>query len=588
MENESSPNIMGKYVRTKISLAVLAVVLLATSGWLYFRRPEPIDVALYVPESALGYLEINNLPQLAAEITQTRGWQQLAPAYGISDKLAFLGQAEKLGWLAGLTGNKEAAVFTDAQIAVVVMGLEARTEDIKPRFALVIVSQGNEKALRAVIEKQLPGLAENLLGQTKLQVAEQAGLPTSIYQAVSDPQKELISIQLGDAWILANNIESLRACISTKLKRQASMANNFYLQQARPEIGANAAAFGFVSAEGVKRLLRLGTHLASNGILGKAALAGAVGEVFTEFSTRTCDGLAYSASFENGQLVDRYVTLFKPELTDKLKEIVKTNSNEAQALAVIPAAANEATIYKVTNPSQTLEDLEKAISARVDVAQSFLLHQFVLGMREAAFGAKAAELTNTAIGDEIASFNLTDEPVDRVWLIATRNRAPLAQLAENILTQFQNKQIATISRESFNGFELLNSSEPSRGSAVFVGNFLALGQRDQLLRLIEAHRAGQSLKTSQQFSAAAKVAANAPSLSYTSVKEESGEMMTGLARLAGLAISPGQISALDQLALSASTTSIGNQGLLVESRSPFGNLPFLVSLLAGTKGSTPQ
>lgn len=579
---------MAKYIRTKISLAVLAVVLLATSGWLYFRRPEPIDVAAYVPESALAYLEINNLPKLAADITQTRGWQQLAPAYGISGKLAFLGQAENLGWLAGLTGNKEAAVFTDAQIAVVVTELEARAEDIKPRFALVVVSQGNGKALRAVIEKQLPELAENLLGQTKLQVAEQAGLPTSIYQAVSDPQKELISIQLGDAWILANNIESLRACISTKLKRRPSMADNFYRQQARPAIGANAAAFGFVSAEGVKRLLRLGTYLASNGILGKAALAGAVGEVFTEFSTRTCDGLAYSASFENGQLVDRYVTLFKPELTDKLKEIVKTNSNEAQALAVIPAAANEATIYKVTNPSQTLEELEKAISARVDVAQSFLLHQFVLGMREAAFGAKASELTNAAIGDEIASFNLTKEPVDRVWLIATRNRTPLAQLAENILTMFQDKRIAAISRENFNGFELLNSSEPSRGSAVFVGNFLALGQRDQLLRLIEAHRAGQSLKTSPQFSAAAKVAANAPSLSYTSVKEESGEMMTGLARFAGLAVIPAQISALDQLPFSASATSIGGQGLLVESRSPFGNLPFLVSLLSGTKSSTPQ
>ncbi len=578
---------MTKYVRTKISFAVLGVVLLATSGWLYFRRPEPVEIAGYVPESALAYLEINNLPKLAADITATRGWQQLAPAYGISNKLAFLGQAENLGWLAGLTGNKEAAVFTDAQIAVVVTGLEARAEAIKPRFALIIISQGNDKALRAVIEKQLPGLANSLLGPTKLTVTEQAGLPVSIYQSTTDQQKELLSIQIKDTWILANNIDSLRDCISTKLKRQASMADNFYRQQAQPAIGVDAAAFGFVTAEGVKRLLRLGTYLASNGILGKAALAGAVGEVFTEFSTRTCDGLAYSASFENGQLVDRYVTLFKPDLTDKLKEIVKTSSAEAQALTVIPAAAQEATIYKVTNPSQTLEELEKAISARVDVAQSFLLHQFVLGVREAAFGAKAADLPNTAIGDEIASFNLTKEPIDRVWLIATRNRAPLAQLSENILTQFQNKQIATISRENFNGFELLNSSEPSRGSAVFVGNFLALGQRDQLLRLIEANRAGQSLKTAPQFSAAAKVAANAPSLSYSSVKEESGEMMTGLAKLAGTAVIPAQAPMLDQLALSASATSIGDHGLLVESRSPFGNLPFLVSLLAGTKSSTP-
>lgn len=579
---------MTKYVRTKISLAVLGVVLLATSGWLYFRRPEPIDVAAYVPESALGYLEINNLPKLAAELTQTRGWQQLAPAYGISDKLAFLGQTGKLGWLAGLTGNKEAAVFTDAQIAIVVTGLEARTEDIKPRFALVVVSQGNEKALRTVIEKQLPGLAENLLGQTTKQASEQAGVPVTVHRSATSADKELFSAQLNDAWILANHADTLRDCLNTIQQRQASMANNFYLQQARPKIGANAAAFGFVTAEGVKRLLRLGTHLASNGILGKAALAGAVGEVFTEFSTRTCDGLAYAASFEDGQLVDRYVTLFKPELTDKLREIVKTNSTEAQALTVIPAAAQEATIYKVTKPSQTLEELEKAISARVDVAQSFLLHQFVLGMREAAFGAKAAELTNAAIGDEIASFNLTEEAGDRVWLIAARDRAPLAGLAENILTMFQDKRIASINRENFNGVELLNSSEPSRGSAVFTGNFLALGRREQLIRLIESNRSGQSLKASPQFAATAKLAVNAPSLSYSSVKEESNEMMTGLARLVGLAAVPANVAVLDQLPLSASATSIGEQGLLIESRSPFGNLPFLVSLIAGTTGSTPQ
>ena len=579
---------MTKYVRTKISLAVLGVVLLATSGWLYFRRPEPIDVAAYVPESALGYLEINNLPKLAAELTQTRGWQQLAPAYGISDKLAFLGQAGKLGWLAGLTGNKEAAVFTDAQIAVVVTGLEARTEDIKPRFALVVVSQGNEKALRTVIEKQLPGLAENLLGQTTKQTSEQAGVPVTVHRSATSPDKELFSAQLNDAWILANHADTLRDCLNTIQQRQASMANNFYLQQSRPKIGANAAAFGFVSAEGVKRLLRLGTHLASNGILGKAALAGAVGEVFTEFSTRTCDGLAYAASFEDGQLVDRYVTLFKPELTDKLREIVKTNSTEAQALTVIPAAAQEATIYKVTKPSQTLEELEKAISARVDVAQSFLLHQFVLGMREAAFGAKASELTNAAIGDEIASYNLTEEAGDRVWLIAARDRAPLAGLAENILTMFQDKRIASINRENFNGVELLNSSEPSRGSAVFTGNFLALGRREQLIRLIESNRSGQNLKASPQFAATAKLAVNAPSLSYSSIKEESNEMMTGLARLVGFAAVPANVAALDQLPLSASATSIGEQGLLIESRSPFGNLPFLVSLIAGTTGSTPQ
>lgn len=581
---------MGKYTRTKISLLVLGVVLLATSGWLYFRRPQPVDIAAYVPESALGYLEINNLPQLVTNLTATRGWQQLAPVYGVADKLGYLAQAEKFGWLAGLTGNNEAAVFAEAQVAIVVTGLEARGEAVKPRFALVLASPGNAKALQAVIEKRLPELAGNLLGQTKLKTEEQAGLPVSVFQSVADAQKELLSTRLDDAWILANNADSLLDCLNAKLGRQPAMANNFYRQQARPAVGANAAAFGFVTAEGVKRLLRFGTYVASGGVVGKAALAGAVGEVFTEFSNRTCDGMAYGASFEPGanglEIVDRYLTLFKPELTDKLKTVIKPNSTEAAALGVIPAAAREVTIYNVTQPSQTLEELEKAISARVDVAQSFLLHQFVLGMREAAFGAKASDLTNSAIGDEIASFNLTKEAQNRVWLIAARDRTKLALLGENILTQFQDKKIASINREAASGFELQVSSEPTRGAAVFVGNFLALGQRDQLLRLIEAHRNGQTLKVSSQFKLTSRPAGIAPSLSLTSIKDESNDLMIALARLTGLSVIPANVAALDQLPLAASATSINERGLTVETRSPFGNLPFLVSLIAGS--NSPQ
>lgn len=575
---------MAKYTRTKISLAILTVVLATTGGWIYLRRPQPVDIAAYVPESALGYLEINDLPQLVGNLTATRGWQQLAPVYGVSDKLGYLSQAGKFGWLAGLTGNNEASVFAEAQLAIVVTGLEARGEAVKPRFGLVVVSPGNEKALRAMIEKRLPEWAGNLLGQTRLKMEEQAGLPVSVYQSAADPQKELISIQVGDAWILANNIESLRDCLSAKLGRQASMANNFYRQQARPAVGANAAAFGFVTAEGVKRLLRFGTYLASGGVVGKAALAGAVGEVFTEFSNRTCDGLAYGASFETGanglEVVDRYLTLFKPDLNDKLKTIVKANQAEAAALGVIPAATREATIYNVARPSQTLEELEKAVSARVDVAQSFLLHQFVLGMREAAFGDKSSELTNAAIGDEIASFNLTKEAQNRVWLIAARDRAMLAKLGENVLTRFQDKQIASITREGFAGYELLVSTELTRGAAVFVGDFLALGQRSQLLSLIEANRDNQTLKNSERFKLTSRPSAVAPSLGFTSIKDESSELMIGLSRLMGLSVIPANVAALDQLPLAASATSINEQGLFVESRSPFGNLPFLVSLIA--------
>jgi len=569
---------MLKSTGTKIMLALLAALLMAASGWIYTRRPERIEIATYVPESALGYLEIASLPQLVNQLSSTNAWQQIAPAYGIADKLNNLEKFGEFGWLMGLAGSGEAAVFSQAQIAIAVTGLEVRGEAVKPRFALIALAQGNEKGLKSVIEKRMPEIAVSLFGQAVKDQVEQAGLPVTIYRDANNSQRELFSAQIKDAWILSNNVDSIRDCLMTILHRQPSMSNNFYLQKARPAVGNNPTAFGFVTAEGVKRLMRFGTYLAAGGIVGKAVLAGAVGEVFTEFSNRTCDGLVYSSSFQDGQFADRYSVLFKPELTDKLKTIVKANPQEPRALSLIPAAAREVTIYNVSNPSRTIDEIEKAISSRVDVAQSFLLHQFILGMREAALGAKSPELTGAAIGDEIASFNLTKEPQNRVWLIASRNQTMLARLAENILTQFQDKRIANIARENFAGVEVLNSSEPSRGSAAFLGDFLVLGNRQQILQLIEAHRAGQNLKASQRYGLVKHSSPAAPIIGFSTARDETNEMMVSLARWFGQSVLPANVAALDQLPLMASTTSLNEHGVYIESHSPFGNFPFLISL----------
>jgi len=572
-------------------LIPLAALLLAAGGWLYARRVERIEIAAYVPESALGFLEVNDLPQLLDRMTSTKAWRQLAPAYGISDRLNYAGKAGRAGWLARLTGNREAAIFSQAQVAVVVTSLEVRGEAVKPRMALVAETHSRAGSLQGVIEKRLPELAQTLFGQVTKQTSEYAGTPVISYSVsgASNPDRRLLAAQIEGELILANHEEALRACIDTRLGRSPAMAGNFYLPKARPAVspagGAETDVFGFVTGEGVKRLLRFGTYMAAGGVIGKAALAGAVGEVFTDFSAKTCDGIAYGMSFESGQVVDRYALLFKPELTERLKTIIRTAPIQPQALNLVPASAREITIIKASNPSRTLDELEKAVSSRVDAAQSFLLHQFIIGMREAAFGAKSGELTGAAVGDQVVSFNLTGEPLNRVWLVAARDRMMMARLAESLLAQVPEKRVAAIRHEDVGGFDVMISSEPSRGAAVFLGDVLALGARAQLLRLIEAHRGGQSLTAAPQFAVANQLLRDSPAsplVSASSVKEEGNGMMVALARASGTTLMPAQVPALEQLPLAASATSLGQQGLIIESRSSFGNLPFLVSLADGS------
>src|SRR2546426_12273810 len=92
---------MFRFSRFRVILGLLVVLLAAGGGWLYSRRVPRVQMESYVPESALGYLEINDLPRLLDRFTATKAWQQLAPVYGLSGKLQYAG---KVGWLTRLTG----------------------------------------------------------------------------------------------------------------------------------------------------------------------------------------------------------------------------------------------------------------------------------------------------------------------------------------------------------------------------------------------------------------------------------------------------------------------------------------------------
>src|SRR5262245_19078051 len=76
----------------RLILALLIILPLAVGGWIYARRPKPVVMASYAPETALGYLEINDWPHLIDNLTSTEAWRELAPAYGIPKELDYFGK----------------------------------------------------------------------------------------------------------------------------------------------------------------------------------------------------------------------------------------------------------------------------------------------------------------------------------------------------------------------------------------------------------------------------------------------------------------------------------------------------------------
>ncbi|MGH9767909.1 MAG: hypothetical protein ACREAB_10790 [Blastocatellia bacterium] len=589
---------MSWFSRKRLFLTLLIILPLAVGGWIYARRPRPVVIASYVPETALGYLEVNDWPRLIDNLTSTKAWRELAPAYGVPEELNYFGKIGRWDLIARITGGGETAMLARSQFAVVVTGLEVRGEQVKPRMALIVETHSDPDSLRKVAEKRLPQLAETAFGQFVKQSGEYAGVPFAAWRA-EGLDKQLLAAQIEGEMILANHPDPLRACIDTRLGRAPSMANNFHLQNARPLVDraeSESAMFGFITGEGVTRLLRFWAFLISGDTLSKAALAGAMGDVFTDFSTRATDGIAYCASFEGGGIADRYALLFKPEMADALKAVVKParqsepNADARRVLDLIPTEAKDVTLIGVENPIKTLDGIEAVIASRAGAAQSFLLHQFLIGARETFLGIRENDRADGAIGDEIANFNLTGESKDRVWLIAQRNEAFITTLVERVFTA----RGASLWREKYKGREIIRSSDERRGAAVIIGDFLALGRKERLIRVIDSQQGGQSFNDSPHGAAANKISHPAAVKSFTSVKEESGEMLAVIARW--MASESAQksggpapnVAALDRLPFASSATSINDRGVYVESHSPFGNFPFFISLADGSMKGRPE
>src|SRR5215813_9371535 len=418
MEESRSKRIsMFWFSRKRLILTSLITLALAVGGWIYAHRPKPVVIASYVPETALGYLEVNDWPRLVDNLTSTKTWRELAPDYGVPEELNYLGKLRRWGWIAWLTGRGEAAMLARSQFAVVITGLEVRGEQVKPRMALIAETHSDADSLRKVADKRLSQLAETAFGRFSKQSDAYAGVPFVTWRA-DDSEKQLLAAQIDGELILANHPDPLRNCIDTRLGRAPSMDNNFHLRNSRPQVepdGGENAIFGFITGEGVTRLLRFWAFLISGDTLSKAALAGAMGDVFTDFSSRATDGIAYGAGFEDGSVVDRYALLLKPEMADALKAAVKParqnepNAAARRALDLIPTEAKDVTLIGVENPIKTLDGIEAVIASRAGAAQSFLLHQFIIGAREIFLGIKATDKADVAIGDEIANFTVTGD-----------------------------------------------------------------------------------------------------------------------------------------------------------------------------------
>ena len=147
-------------------LALLAILVVA--GWLWWVRPEKVDMAIYAPATSLLYLESNRPLAVVDTIVGTDAWKIVDKASGTQPG------AQPNRWLQSFIGWTgigpiRSVILARSQLAVVVTDL-GTTEDgetlrVKPEGAVLIETHTAERRIRPPVEEALKKLAELTYGK---------------------------------------------------------------------------------------------------------------------------------------------------------------------------------------------------------------------------------------------------------------------------------------------------------------------------------------------------------------------------------------------------------------------------------------
>ena len=612
----------------KYLFGMIPLLLVLVGGGYWFRvLSQRESLAARVPASAIGYIETTSLADLLNGLSETPAWLELlrlagGPERSGSNLLAELGQ-----WGLPIPGD-EIAALSRSQLAVVVTGIEVSDQQVRPRMALLIETRWRSDRADKVLAGRVRQLAGNLYNgdQSASQGVDRLETYTDRYAGIevvgyyprgeansAPPERGLFTARVGSGWIIANHLDPLRQTIDGWLGRIPTLAGSFHWQLARRQLagvtpGGEKALidgiFGFISGDGIVRLLRSGVHVFADGSPPSALLAGALGDVATELATRTGEGLAFREEYGPEGAFTRYTVLLRPDLLDALRPQIRpvplppVGPAARTALEMLPADLTDLTVYRVESPNQVMAAIEAAVSARIGVGQSFLLHQFLTAARDSFFGRHDDSIINAAIGDEILEAGLAGDPGERLWMLRVRDRSAMARLAGSFLPSGQGR---TRSPEIRKGIEVFDSGDARRGAAAVIGEYLVLAPSNRLRKMIDelgVAPGGADGLIHPLIGTAPRATGSPLIIGYSrgDAGVDGGALMAMIPLLrltAGRPILPHTTEGTPELGAEIAarrvqglpstlrTVTLTSVGVEIDSRSPLGTLPLLVGILEG-------
>ncbi|HEY0319407.1 MAG TPA: hypothetical protein VGC66_00400 [Pyrinomonadaceae bacterium] len=563
-------------------LFALTIVLVAIAvAWLWWNRPQKVDMAGYVPADVLVYLEANSLPEIIQGLSETDAWKALAPPAGIRSDLGEVGWLSRLSAWTGI-GTAEAVTLSRAQVAIAVLSLEAadagETLKIKPRYGVVAETHTSEWRTRAAVETRIGDFARRAYKTPSVERKKIDDVEFVTWKApVGD--RQIIAAVMGSVAVIGTDENTVRAILAVKRGERPSLLGSPSLEEMRRRVDAQKSlAFGYVSPQGAAQLLELGTAAYAGQISNNPQIQGAIASRIPQLANKLMGGAGWSARFVNGAVEDRYYLALQNGVAERLKgPLSPTAESGVKASKLLPQETYRLTRYNYRDPAEAWRGLNAAISSQLDALGAVSVG-ILLKAALQPYGIEEPDTFLASIGTEIVTVGLDNAGSSTVTIVEMKD--------EKALRAFVSKRLGSKPRtERIGDAEIIVSRDAERGAASFVAGYLLMGSEANVRRCLEARSQGQTLDASASFRQSLQRASSNPApagvTTFTDDDASALSVITAVASQPAARTRPFNQEeterALKQLPYTVSQTNLVEGGFEKKTLSAFGQFGTLVS-----------
>jgi hypothetical protein len=555
----------------RTTVVVICLLAVAAFAWLWWTRPERVDMAGYVPADSIIYVEANSLRDIFKAVTSTDDWKELAPAAGVET-----GGASD--WLTSLIsfsgiGPSDAVVLSRAQVAVAVLGFEAAEAgdslSYKPRAALVVETHTSEWRVRSAVEKLVGDFARrSFAGGVAVERKEVDDVPFFTWTEQGGERRTIVAAVYESEVVVGKDESVVKACLDVKHGARPSLAGNEQLKEMRARLGADGAlAFGFAPRGSAAKIVEVFAPAFVGGVSSDTKVQSVLATVLPQLINQTIGGFGWSSRVAGGRIEDDYFLELLGDTAQRMQASFATSGANAEgAGALLPPETYQVTRYNFRNPEAAWHGLGTALSSQFDVLRATPITLALEALLK-PLGIEQPREFLRACGPEIATATLDASSEGKLLIASVRDH-------DALLAQVRARLGRAARTERAGDVEILISPDEARGAAAFLGGYLVIGSEEDVRRSVASHAAGQTLQDSASFKAASQNFFDVQpfALTFTDERDSTRSVVAYFARRGGAKTSDqGALdAALARRGFSVGETRLADAGFEKKTRSPFG------------------